>query len=113
MFAKLLTGVALTGAVALGPVGVASAATTSTPTPAHQVNCTRAEARLSALETKVSTWLPKAQAREAAASAKGRTQRAKNIANRISKVQAFETKVEGKVAAACPGGSTSGPTATS
>jgi len=34
------------------------------------------------------------QAREAAASAKGRTQRAKNIANRISKVQAFETKVE-------------------
>jgi hypothetical protein len=47
--------------------------------------------RIDAREAKAAVWLPKAQAREAKATAAGRTKVETRIANRISRVQKLET----------------------
>jgi hypothetical protein len=62
------------------------------------------QAKVQKVEAKVTTWLPKAQAREAAAKAAGNTKRADAIAARITRVQNRETKVNARLAkgqAAC------------
>ena len=52
------------------------------------------------LEGKVSTWVPKAEAREAKAKAAGHTKLADAIANRITRVQNRESKVNARLAKA-------------
>ena len=62
------------------------------------------------LEGKVSTWVPKAEAREAKAKAAGHTKLADAIANRITRVQNRESKVNARLAKAqakCSTGGTS------
>jgi hypothetical protein len=59
------------------------------------------------VEAKVSTWVPKAQAREATAKSAGHTKRADAIASRITRVQNRETRVNARLAkaqAACSAG---------
>jgi len=113
MIRKMLATTALTGALALGIGGVASAATTAPPatggTATHTFNCARAPhvlARIARLEARAQTFIPKAQAREAAAQQKGDTALANKIAARITKVQGLEAKgttLQQKVEAKCPG----------
>jgi hypothetical protein len=120
----ILTGTAVTGAVALGTFGLAgvAGAATTTPaasgtTPAHTFTCAdapKALARIAKVDNRIATWLPKAQAREAAATTAGNTAKATKIGNRITKVQGIETKVNGfqaKITAACPG-ATAAPSTT-
>ena len=52
------------------------------------------------VEGKVSTWVPKAEAREAKAKAAGHTKLADAIANRITRVQNRESKVNARLAKA-------------
>ena len=63
------------------------------------------------MEGKVTTWVPKAQAREAKAKAAGHTKLADAIANRITRVQNRETKVNARLAKAQAACSTSGTSA--
>ena len=69
------------------------------------------------VEGKVTTWIPKAQARENKAKTAGHTKRADAIAKRITRVQNRETKVNARLAkaqAACSaGGSSTSVTPTS
>lgn len=113
MFRKIIATTALTGALALGIGGVASAATTAAPATGagatHTFNCARAPkvlARIAKLESWAQTFIPKAQAREAKAQQNGNTARANKIAARITKVQGLEAKaatLQQKVQSECPG----------
>ena len=113
MFRKIIATTALTGALALGVGGVASAATTAaTATGAGAANtfdCTRAPgvlARIAKLEARAQTFILKAQAREAKDRQAGDTARANKIAVRITKVQGLEAKaadIQQKVESKCPG----------
>ncbi len=66
------------------------------------------QAKVQKVEAKVSTWVPKAEAREAKAKAAGHTKLADAIANRITRVQNRESKVNARLAKAqaraAPGG---------
>jgi len=124
MIAKVIATTALTGALALGVGGVASAAST-TPAAAtggtHAFNCARAPrvlARIARFESRAQRFLPRAQAREAVAQKNGNTTKADRIAARITKVQGLETRAAvlgQKVEATCPGAvpATSGGTGAS
>jgi len=60
--------------------------------------------RIHAREAKAAVWLPKAQAREAKATAAGRTKVATRIATRIARVQKLEAKgntLLARIAAKC------------
>jgi len=117
MFTKFAAGVVLTGALALGSVGVASAATpsTSTATPAkvsaaarlHQLkraeylvkhpqafNCAneaKAEAKITKAEAKITAGLPKLVAAEQKAEANGHTKLAARIQKAITKAESPST----------------------
>jgi hypothetical protein len=109
MIRKLIAVAAVSGSLALGVAGVAGATTPSTPTstPTHATLCAKAEkltTRIQARETKAAAWVPKAQAREAKATAAGHTKLATRIGDRITRVQKFETRgttVLAKIAAKC------------
>jgi len=114
---------AVSGTLALGITGVAGAAApasatptststsapTSTPTsPATQATrCAKAQklaVRIHTAETKATAWVPKAQAREAKATAAGHTKLAARIARRIARVQKRETRgtaLLAKISAKC------------
>jgi len=124
MISKVIATTALTGAIALGVGGVASAASTTPAaggTGTHTFNCARAPrvlARIAKLEARAQAFIPKAQAREATAQKNGNTTRANKIAARITKVQGLEAKattLQQKVEARCPGAvpATSGSTSAS
>jgi outer membrane murein-binding lipoprotein Lpp len=105
MIRKLIAVAAVSGSLALGVAGVAGATNPSTPT--HATLCAKAEkltTRIQARETKAAAWVPKAQAREAKATAAGHTKLATRIGDRITRVQKFETRgttVLAKIAAKC------------
>jgi hypothetical protein len=122
MMRKLIAAAAISGSLGLGAIGIvgtggvagASAPTSTTPTtpatvsPAlHATRCAKAEkvaARITKLEGKATTWLPKAQAREAKATAAGNTKLATVIGNRITRVQKLEGRgntLLAKIAAKC------------
>jgi hypothetical protein len=111
MIRKLIAVAAVSGSLALGVAGVAGAATPSTPTPASTANhatlCVKAEklaTRIQAREARAAAWVPKAQAREAKATAAGHTKVATRIGNRIARVQKLETRgntVLAKITAKC------------
>jgi hypothetical protein len=108
MFRKLVAIGALSGTMALGAVGIASATTPSTPSPTtHKVDCTKALARvpkINAREAKAAAWVTKAQAREATATSAGNTKLATRIGNRITRVQKLEAKgtnLLARISAAC------------
>jgi hypothetical protein len=106
MFRKLVAIGALSGTMALGAVGIASATTPATPT-THKVDCTKALARvpkINAREAKAATWVTNAQAREATATSAGHTKLATRIGNRITRVQKLEAKgttLLARISAAC------------
>ncbi len=114
MLRKVIAGLALGGAIALGSVGIASAATTdspgnpSAPTP-HAFSCTKAPealAKIASFEAKAAQRLTVLQAREAKAQAAGDTTVAKRVDNRITRVQGIQTKLgtlQQKVESLCPG----------
>jgi hypothetical protein len=116
MMRKLIAVAAVSGSLAFGAAGViglsdTAGATVSTPTsgtPAtHAARCAKAEilaTRIHTRETKAATWLPKAQAREAKATAAGHTKVAARISDRITRVEKLEAKgntVLAKIAAKC------------
>jgi len=119
MFRKIIAGTAVAGALSLGLAGMAGAATADTPasggTPSAAV-CAKAaniEARIEKYDAAVTARLPKAEAREAKAKAAGHTKFATYIANRITKAQNRETKLNAlaaKIEAKC-GPASSGATA--
>jgi hypothetical protein len=123
MMRKLIAVAAVAGSLGLGMAGVAGATTPTTPaTPAtspatHATRCAKAEklaVRIQALETKAAAWVPKAQAREAKATAAGHTKLATRIGKRISRVEKLETRgttLLGKISAKC--GSSTGSTSAS
>lgn len=116
----LIAGAAMTGALTFGSAGLAGAATTTNPTTSTATlasRCAKAEARVPKIEArlaKAADWLPKAQAREAAAKAAGHTKVAEKIAERITKVEKgvdHGKSVLAKIAERC-GGATAGSTGT-
>ncbi len=123
MMRKLIAVAAVSGSLVFGAAGIigpsgtaGAAASTQRPhrrlpsnvTPAtHASRCAKAETlatRIKARETKAAAWLPKAQAREAKATAAGHTKVATRISDRITRVQKLEAKgntVLAKIAAKC------------
>jgi hypothetical protein len=111
---KIRTLSATLAVAALLGVGVASAAGATQPVHAHHgiatrvarieaiaaagtlpagFSCAKAPAdlaRIAKVESRIATYVPKAQAREAAALAAGKPGRAQVIATRIAKVQKFD-----------------------
>jgi hypothetical protein len=104
---KIVAVIALSGTMALGAVGVASATTTTTPATTHTIDCTKALARvpkINAREAKAATYVTKAGAREATAKAAGHTRVVNRITHRITRVQKLEargTKVLAAISAKC------------
>jgi outer membrane murein-binding lipoprotein Lpp len=111
MIRKLIAVAAVSGSLALGVAGGARGNTHPTPTapPAatHAARCVKAEkvaTRIQTLETKAAAWVPKAQARQAKATAAGHTKLAARIGDRITRVQKREAKgtaLLAKIAAKC------------
>jgi DNA-binding beta-propeller fold protein YncE len=107
MFRKIIAGAAVAGALTFGLAGVAGAATTSTGstgsaviTPSTTV-CSllpQFQAHVQKVETRLAAELPKARAAEAKDKAAGDTVRADRIANRITKIQDRENKVNTRLA---------------
>jgi len=126
MMRKLIAVAAVSGSLALGAVGLvgsgtagasvastSAAATMPAVSPAtHAARCAKAEkvaVRINKLEAKAAAWVPKAEAREAKATAAGHTKLEALIAKRIARVQKLETSgntLLAKIAAKC-GSSTS------
>jgi hypothetical protein len=119
MFRTIIAGAAVAGALTFGAAGIAGASTPATSgTGANKAAlCARLpaiQARVQKVEAKVTTWVPKAEAREAAAKTAGKTKRADAIAARIARVQKRETRVNARLAkaqAACNASGTSAGTA--
>jgi hypothetical protein len=99
----VFAGAGVTGVIGTaGAAGAAVPASTAPAAPApaltpatHARRCARAErlaTRIDAREAKAAVWLPKAQAREAKATAAGHPKVATRIANRITRVQKLVTK---------------------
>jgi hypothetical protein len=114
MFRTVIAGAAVAGALTFGAAGIAGA---STPTAASAGTakatlCAKLptlQAKVQKVEAKVSTWVPKAEAREAKAKAAGHTKLGDVIAKRITRVQNRESKVNARLAkaqAACSAGGT-------
>ena len=108
MLRRIIAGTAVAGALALGVAGgagVAGAATPSsgtsggTPSPTVCARLTKIEARVQRLETNLNARIPKAEEREAKARAAGHTQLAERIADRITRLQNRETKVNARLSA--------------
>ena len=106
MFRKLIAGTAVAGALTFGMAGIAGASTGTSGntgpaiTPSTTV-CSllpQMQARAQKVESKINAVLPKAEAGEAKAKAAGHTKLADRIANRITKVQDRETKVNARLA---------------
>jgi hypothetical protein len=115
MFRTIIAGAAAAGALTFGAAGIAGASTPATSgTGANKaVLCAKLpaiQAKVQKVEAKVTTWVPKAEAREAAAKTADRTKRADAIAARIARVQKRETRVNARLAkaqAACSASGTS------
>jgi hypothetical protein len=117
MFRTVIAGAAVAGALTFGAAGIAGVAGASTPTtgsagtPSASV-CAKLpalQAKVQKVEARVSTWVPKAEARETKAKDAGHTRRANAIAKRITWVQNRESKVNARLAkaqAACSAGGT-------
>jgi hypothetical protein len=107
VIAKIIATAAVGGAVLLGSVGVAGAATGGGS--GKPVNCANAPARLAKIasaESRIQTWLPKAQERLADAQKAGNSQRVAAIEARITKAQNVEAALQARqqrIQAACPG----------
>ena len=87
---KLVVGAVAVGALAVGTVGVAGAATTTTPRAAATFNCARADRVLTRIqkgETRIAAGLPKLTAAEAKATAAGRTKLAAGLQKRIARLE--------------------------
>jgi hypothetical protein len=108
MIRKIIAGTAVAGALTLGLAGAAGAAAGTTGstgagtiiTPSTTV-CSllpQIKTHVQNVEARLAADLPKAQAREAAAKAAGHTKLADAIANRITKVQDRENKVNARLA---------------
>jgi hypothetical protein len=114
MFRTVIAGAAVAGALTFGVAGIAGASTTGTtgtPTAAQCAKLPALQAKVQKLEAKVSTWVPKAEARETKAKDAGHTTLADAIAKRITRVQDRESKVNARLAkaqAACSAAGTSG-----
>jgi hypothetical protein len=113
---SVLAGSALLGTLALGAIGgagVAGATTAPPSTPAHSINCARAEARvpkIEARESKAPALLSKAQAHEAKATSGGHPKAATFIAHRIKRIERLQARGERilkRIQAACGGSGTS------
>ena len=115
MFRTVIAGAAVAGALTFGAAGIAGASTpttgsTGSPSAAACAKLPTLQAKVQKVEAKVSTWVPKAEGREAKAKAAGHTKRADAIARRITWVQNRESKVNARLAkaqAACSAGGTS------
>jgi hypothetical protein len=108
MLRKIIAGTAVAGALTFGAAGIAGAATT-TPSSGSSGSsganlakvCAKlpaAEARIQKLEAALATRLPKAEAREATLRSEGKTVAADRIANRISRLQTREDRVNARLA---------------
>ena len=116
MLRRIIAGTAVAGALTLGVAGVAGAATPSSGTGTSGTPSATACARVSKvqnLEAKLNAWLPKAQAREAKATAAGHTKLANRIGTRITKVQNRETKLNARISKLEAKCGTTGSTGTS
>jgi hypothetical protein len=114
MLRTFIAVAAVSGTLAFGGAGVIglsgtagadapiTATTPSSVTPArHAARCATAEkvaTRIQARQTKAAVWLPKAQTREAAATAAGHTKVAARIDARISRVERWEVKDNARLA---------------
>ncbi len=115
MFRKIIAGTAVVGALTLGLAGMAGASTGSTGNTSNGSTAITSsttvcsllpqlQARVQNVESKLAADLPKAQAREAKAKAADHTKLADAIANRITRIQNRETKVNARLSrltAAC------------
>jgi hypothetical protein len=105
MFRTLIAGTAVAGALTFGLAGVAGASTAPTGSAAPAISpsttvCSllpQLQARVQKVEATLAADLPKAQAAEAKAKAAGHTKLADAIANRITRIQNRETKVNGRL----------------
>jgi hypothetical protein len=94
---KLAVGAVAVGALSLGTVGAAGAATNApAPQVARHFNCanaTKALTRIGKAEARISAGLPKLTAAEAKAKAAGHTKRADRIQKRITRLESstFQT----------------------
>lgn len=88
---KVVLGVAALGTVALGPAGVAGAATATTnPPAARHFNCARAPkvlAHIEKVEADIAAGLPKLHAAETKAQQKGKTARVDRLKKHISRLE--------------------------
>jgi len=105
MFRTIIAGAAVAGSLTFGAAAVAGASTPATGgTGADKAAlCAKLpaiQARVQKVEAKVTTWVPKAHAREAAAKTAGKTKRADAIAARITRVENRETRVNARLAKA-------------
>ena len=114
MFRRIIAGTAVAGALTFGAAGTAGARRAPrAPTGADTValcSCSRVQAKVQKVETKLTADVPKAQAREAEAKAAGTTKLADPIAARITRARNRETRVNARLAkaqAACSAGGTS------
>ena len=124
MLRKIIAGTAVAGALTFGAAGIAGAATPTTPSPGSDgssganlstlcAKLPQLQSKVQQLESKVNARIPDAQALEAKAKAAGHTKLANAIANRITRVQARESKLNtrlSKLEAKC--GSTSSSSST-
>jgi len=104
----LLVGTVAVGALSLGTVGIAGAASpTSTPAApalAKKFNCanaTKALTRIEKAEARISAGLPKLNAAESKATAKGHTRRAERLKKRLSRLEnpAYKARLVKRAAA--------------
>ena len=118
MLRKIIAGTAVAGALTLGLAGMAGASTPTGSTGNTGANGAAVCARLPKIEARVQkvearfndTRIPKLQDKENAAKAAGDTTLADRIANRITKIQDREAKVNArlqKVEAKCSTAGTS------
>ena len=104
----------MAGALTFGAAGIAGASTpttgsTGTPSAALCAKLPALQAKVQKVEAKVSTWVPKAEARETKAKDAGHTKLADAIGKRITGVQNRESRVNARLAkaqAACSAGGT-------
>jgi|NGEPerStandDraft_6_1074524.scaffolds.fasta_scaffold49948_3 hypothetical protein len=107
---KLVVGAVAVGALAVGTVGVAGAATTTTPRAAATFNCARADRVLTRIqkgETRIAAGLPKLTAAEAKATAAGRTKLAAGLQKRITRLESSQftarlDRLTAAIEAKCP-----------
>ena len=118
---KLVVGAVAVGALAVGTVGVAGAATTTTPRAAATFNCARADRVLTRIqkgETRIAAGLPKLTAAEAKATAAGRTKLAAGLQKRITRLESSQftarlDRLSAAIEAKCPSSAPSSPSTSS